>query len=72
MPPNVERNVEASGWPGERGIEIFQVDATMPLSSRSRVKATAQLAPSRRSRSLSDRERNRLRGSRSIQLIYRG
>ena len=28
--PEFQRNVEASGWPGEPDIEIFQVHATMP------------------------------------------
>jgi hypothetical protein len=28
--PEFERNVEASDWPGEPEVEIFQVHATMP------------------------------------------
>jgi heme-degrading monooxygenase HmoA len=28
--PEFQRNVEASGWPGEPDVEIFQVHATMP------------------------------------------
>jgi hypothetical protein len=31
--PEFQRNVEASGWPGEPDVEIFEVHATMPLNA---------------------------------------